>query len=61
MCHPQRVVGIVERHRGRLIADRPLLEWILTEDLGPQLLSFGESGLSARRNLPVDDMQQRLP
>ncbi len=56
---PERLVGIVERRRVRLVADRPLLERRDAVVLGPQRLALDDERVGPHRHVEVGDVQER--
>ena len=55
----ERVVGIGEARRVRLVPDRPLLERSVAHVLGPHRFALDHERIAAHRNLGIEDVQQR--
>ena len=57
----ERIGRIVERRRVRLVADRPLLHRRVADVLRPERVRLDEQRIGTHRNVPLGDVQQRLP
>ena len=55
----ERLVGVVDRRRVGLVADRPLPHRIVAGVLGPQRFALHDERVGPHRHLEVGDVQQR--